>query len=97
MTVILSGGAAGAPDLRLRADWEAGTEWINRLAWSPDGRCLASAGDDGRLRLWRMPDGAPLLAIDAHRGEIQGLAWSQGGRWLASSSDGLIRIWELRC
>ncbi len=40
---------------------------VTGLAFSPDGSRLASAGPDGRVRLWSMPDGAPVGVIETGR------------------------------
>ena len=29
------------------------TDWVNTLAWSPDGKCIASGGYDNTIQVWR--------------------------------------------
>jgi len=68
---------------------------VNGLAWSPDGQILASAHQDGRVRLWDIQSRQLLLTISAHEGWVRGIAWSPDGRWLASTGeDRRARIWD---
>ena len=67
------------------------------VAFSPDGKLMATAGDDGYVRLWdpatRQAVGAPILA--AANGGANGVAFSPDGKLLASAGgDGTVRLWN---
>jgi hypothetical protein len=66
------------------------------LAYSGDGRTLASGGGDGKLRFWDAGTGQPRgQPIDAHKGWVGCLAYSGDGRTLASGGDdGKLRLWK---
>ncbi|MFE3851866.1 AAA family ATPase [Streptomyces griseorubiginosus] len=69
------------------------------LAFSPDGRTMATAYDSRSLQLWDITDPAHPAShgpVAGHRGYINGLAFSPDGRTLASgSADGTIRLWKV--
>ena len=70
---------------------------VRAMTFSPDGRRLASGGDDGTVRIWDTRLGAELLLIEGNRHAIVDLAFSPDGSRLASaSSDGVIRTYETR-
>ena len=65
---------------------------VNAVAAIPDGRFL-TAGEDGRIAIWRRGERAPAGAIEGHEGPIVGLAVSPDGRLVASASwDSTARV-----
>jgi WD40 repeat protein len=58
---------------------------ITQVAFSPDGRTLASGSFDGEVKLWSALTGQELLSLDQHRGPIGALVFSPDGRMLATS------------
>jgi cell division cycle 20-like protein 1 (cofactor of APC complex) len=69
------------------------------LRWSPDGRALASGGNDNLLHVWcpRRPD-TPRLRLAHHTAAIKALAWSPHQHGLLASGGGTadrcIRVWN---
>ena len=73
---------------------------LNTAKFSPDGRWLATGGDDGLIMLWQTSklnrDDVEPIILQGHRGKVVHLAFSNDGKQLASASwDGSIGIWPL--
>jgi eukaryotic-like serine/threonine-protein kinase len=65
------------------------------VAFSPDGRHVASGGFDNIVRIWEAKTGQLLQTLNDHKWPILGVAFSPDGRRLASASgDCTVRIWD---
>ena len=63
--------------------------------FSPDGKTLASVGEDHRIRLWDASTGRPLRELPGHPEGVRSIAFSPDGKLLASSSSSNIRLWDV--
>jgi WD40 repeat protein len=68
---------------------------INCLAYSPDGKTLASGGSDGALRIWNI-DGSLLQTLEGHRSSLTHLRFNSNGNAILTASyrDHNVILWE---
>jgi WD40 repeat protein len=88
--------------------WEEHRDIVWAVAFSPDGRYLASGGggqemngnwtegSDFSIRIWNMKDGSLHKKLDGHKNAITAIAWfADSGRLVTSSSDNTAKIWDV--
>ncbi len=68
---------------------------VDAVAWSPDGKRLATGSWDHAAKIWDPDTGKLLLRLGGVRGRVHAVAWSPDGRRLASASDDrTAKVWD---
>jgi WD40 repeat protein/serine/threonine protein kinase len=73
-------------------------KWVISVAFSPDGKLLASGSDDNTVRLWDLTQNKPetLMTFRTHGGKVEEVAFSpDGNRLYSAGSDGRIFLHEI--
>jgi FOG: WD40 repeat len=70
--------------------------FVYSVAFSPDGRTLATGSSDGTARLWDITSGKQIATLRGHESKVISVAFSPDGRTLATgSNDNTARLWEV--
>ena len=80
------------------------TSWVLAVAWEPGDKCVASAGGDGTVHVWKPGTGESLWTYHEHKhwlnkanvqATIYTLAWAPEGRYIASAGTGAnVYVWN---
>src|SRR6266542_3189589 len=99
MAVLFLPGAAWAqataePKIRIEGPFNSGI--VYSVAFSPDGKTLASGSGDNTIRLWDVGAGRLIRSLAGHGGAVRSVAFSPDGKMIASASeDKTIKLWQV--
>jgi WD40 repeat protein/tetratricopeptide (TPR) repeat protein len=98
--VVAIGSRKNAINLRhldgtLQATLTGNNDWVNSVSFSPNGQTIASASDDGTIKLWRSSDGKFLKPIGKHSDKVNSVSFDPDGKIIASASDDkTVKLWN---
>lgn len=88
-------GPARALDGRMtQAAGEGHRGGVSALAFTADGAVLATAGQEGAIRLWDVASGRQRAVLRGHEGAVQALAYLPDGKLASAGADGVLRLWD---
>src|SRR6266567_1733516 len=70
---------------------------VYALAWSPNGRYIASGGWDNTVQVWDVNNGTNYRTYTRHSDFVSALAWSPDSRYIASGDrDHIVQVWNAK-
>ncbi len=103
-TAAAKGELASAEETQKKADAEAAAakkaateteKAIRAIAFSPDNRTVATAGEDGLVHTWSAETGAPVEVLKGHGGSVASLAFTRAAVLASGSADKSAVLWDL--
>jgi len=80
------------PDPHLLYTYRGHSTYVDAVAWSPDGKRIASGGGDDTAQVWDASTGRKVLTYTGYAGAV---AWSPDGKRIASGSwDNTVQVWD---
>ncbi|HEY83786.1 MAG TPA: PQQ-binding-like beta-propeller repeat protein, partial [Chloroflexi bacterium] len=86
-------------DLTTRTElrrFDGHTDWVNGVAFSPDGKTILSSSGNGALILWNVETGDVIRHLEGHTGEVNSIAFSPDNETaLSGSNDATPILWDV--
>src|SRR5438309_1859925 len=75
--------------------YQGHSDYVSTVAWSPDGKRIASASGDHTVQVWDATDGSHVYIYHGHSSDVSTLAWSPDGKYIVSAGlDNTVQVWE---
>ena len=74
--------------------YQGHSDAVYAVAWSPDGKRLASAGNDRTAQIWDSSTGKRITTYRGYSSRIYALAWSPDGSRIAFSPGNFVQVWD---
>lgn len=76
---------------------DAHNGWVRAVTLSPDGKTIASCGNDHAIKLWTAADGKHLKTFEGHESHVYNVAFHPDGTHLISGDlKGVVKDWDLK-
>jgi eukaryotic-like serine/threonine-protein kinase len=80
---------------RLLYTYRGHSKMVNAVAWSPDGKHIASGSEDNSAQVWDAETGQRTFSYFAHSSEVTSVSWSPDSQYVVSaSSDQTVQVWR---
>ncbi|MGB6294803.1 MAG: AAA-like domain-containing protein, partial [Rivularia sp. (in: cyanobacteria)] len=84
------------PNIKERNQLQLHQDTVSSVAFSPDGKTLATGSDDKTIKLWNPTTGKIISTLNGHQSGVRSVAFSPDGKTLATGSeDNTIKLWSL--
>ncbi len=82
------------PPPAILSTYQGHSSVVYTVAWSPDGKQLASAGDDRTVQIWDSSTGKRITTYRGYSSRICALTWSPDGSRIAFSPRNFVQVWD---
>ncbi len=73
--------------------YQGHTHEILTLCWSPDGKYIASGGEE--IHIWEVTTGTCVAVYKGHSHAVKMIKWSSDGTYIISNDDQYVHVWEV--
>src|SRR5437588_12273568 len=75
--------------------YQGHSDYVSAVAWSPDGKRIASGSGDHTVQVWDATDGSHVYIYRGHSAAVSTLAWSHDGKYIVFRVlDNTVQVWE---